>query len=278
MKKRFVIYIILSVILILLLPIAMDWLIIGNSIPSNVANSDWVDFLGSYIGAILGAIVSLVGIIITIRYTNKQNWIERELQIRPYCTVRNVPKGKIAATTNLLGEIAFSYDSPEENKSNYHTIIYIKNIGLGPAVEFNFELEHEEKDNQRKTYQMPVQRDLHTWNHLVDVLQPGEEAALYMAIAFNFEEIEENDFLEMDDDFPHKFTVKTEVMQKYKNYKMLLHVNYQDLYQNHFYQRLVLSVNMYVSESGNKREAEHGCDVNLIEVTPPKKIVRLSRR
>lgn len=122
MRKSLIIYVTISVAIILLLPVAMDWLIIGNSIPSNISNSDWVAFLGSYIGAILGAVVSLVGIIITIQYTNKQNQLERELQVRPYCVVRYVPQGKLTETTNILGELAFSYDSPEESRS--------KNIAL----------------------------------------------------------------------------------------------------------------------------------------------------
>lgn len=278
MKKFFIGCIILSTIVILLLPVAMDWLIIGNSIPSNVSNSDWVAFLGSYIGAILGAIVSLAGIIITIRYTNKQNQLERELQVRPYCIVRHVPRGQLKEGTNILGELAFAYDSPEENRSPYHSLIYIKNIGLGPAVEFNFVLEHEEMNNKRKIFQMLVQRTQYTWNHLVHVLQPGEEAALYLAIAFNFEEITENDFLEMDDDYRLKFVVKPKTLQKYESYNIIIHVTYQDMYQNQFQQELKLSVNPHVRLIENKKEANYSCDVNLIEVTPPKKVVPNSRK
>lgn len=77
-KKVFIILIV-SLICIIMLPLAIDWLIIGNEFPSNIDNSDWVGFFGDYIGAIIGAVVSLIGIIITIRYTNEQNKRDREL-------------------------------------------------------------------------------------------------------------------------------------------------------------------------------------------------------
>lgn len=72
MPKRFWLFIIGTIITIVSLPLVLDWLIIGNSFPSNIANSDWVSFFGGYIGAIVGAIVSLVGIVATIRFTKAQ--------------------------------------------------------------------------------------------------------------------------------------------------------------------------------------------------------------
>ena len=77
MKKTTIFIIILiSLVLIIGLPLAIDWLIIGNGFPSNIENSDWVSFFGGYIGALIGAIVSLAGIISTIRYTNRIKKIE----------------------------------------------------------------------------------------------------------------------------------------------------------------------------------------------------------
>ena len=103
MLKKYGWIIPVSIAAAIILPLAIDWLIIGNSFPSNIANSDWVGFLGGYIGAIIGAVVSLVGIIITIRYTTEQNKEDRELQIRPYCTVRYVATPKTISTKKELG-------------------------------------------------------------------------------------------------------------------------------------------------------------------------------
>ena len=109
-----VIWGILLAILIVAVPVIIDWLIIGSDIPSNISNSEWVNFLGSYIGAVLGAMVSLAGIIITIRYTNEQNRIDRELQVRPYCSIRYVHESKIVGTDKELASILLGCDPQEK--------------------------------------------------------------------------------------------------------------------------------------------------------------------
>ena len=64
--------IILSILLIVGIPLAVDLIIVANDIPSNILNADWVGFLGGYIGAIISGIVSLIGIGVTIRFTKQQ--------------------------------------------------------------------------------------------------------------------------------------------------------------------------------------------------------------
>lgn len=71
MKKTNLKYISLAIIFILLvigIPVMVDKFIIGNNIQSNITNSDWVSFLGSYIGAILGGVF-------TLTYRNQDNSI-----------------------------------------------------------------------------------------------------------------------------------------------------------------------------------------------------------
>ena len=57
MKKHHI-YILIGVCLILTTPIGIDKLIIGNSFPSNISNTEWVGFLGSYIGALIGGLLN----------------------------------------------------------------------------------------------------------------------------------------------------------------------------------------------------------------------------
>ena len=66
MIKKYRMYIISLCIVVLLLPIAIDRLIIGNNYFSNISNESWVSFLGSYCGAIIGAIATILGIGIII--------------------------------------------------------------------------------------------------------------------------------------------------------------------------------------------------------------------
>lgn len=270
-KKKVFIIILISLILIVGLPFAIDWLIIRNRVPSNIENSDWVSFFGGYIGSLIGAAISLVGIIITIRYTNEQNKKDRELQVRPYCAMRYVHDNKLRGTNKIIAELPIGCEPRENNGPEYTSIIYIKNIGLGPAVEFHFDVD--EIDDGRDHYPILMQRNADTSNRSVNLLQPGEEAAFPIRIFFNFDKITEDDFIDLGEHGPSRYTVKHEVMQKYKNFDIVVHVKYHDMFKNTYYQKVTLSSNMYTSEKVDEKQAEHSCDINLKEITTPVKIL-----
>lgn len=68
------------IVVIILIPIFLDWLIFGNNIYSNLDNSTWASFLGGY----LGGIATLIGVYITINENNKKLEIQRKLDVKPY--------------------------------------------------------------------------------------------------------------------------------------------------------------------------------------------------
>lgn len=93
MKK--VIKIVATIMIILLIPVLMDYLILGNHIPSNIGNDVWAGFLGSYIGGI----ATLLAVFITINDNNKkiqqqkidadeEQAEQRRLSIKPYLDTR----------------------------------------------------------------------------------------------------------------------------------------------------------------------------------------------
>lgn len=270
MKKwQIFIIVLLSIILVLGLPLVVDWLIIGNSFPSNIENSDWVSFFGGYIGSLIGAAVSLVGIIITIRYTNEQNKRDRELQVRPYCAIRYVHDNKLVGTNKIIAELPIGCEPRENNGPEYLSILYIKNIGLGPAVEFEFEMD--DIDDGREHYLILMQRNADTSNRSVNLLQPGEEAALPIHIYFNFDKIAEEDFIDLGESGLFRYAVKHEVMQKYKNFDITIHVKYHDMFKNQYYQKIILSSNMHIGGRMDEKQADYLCDINLKEITTPVK-------
>lgn len=269
-KKRISIVILVSFMLIIGLPLAIDWLIIGNEFPSNIENSDWVGFFGGYIGSLIGAIVSVAGIIITIRYTNEQNKKDRELQIRPYCAVRYVNDNKLVGTDKIIGELPIGCEPKENKGSKYTSIIYIKNIGLGPAVEFDFDMD--EINDGRAHYPILMQRNVDTSNRIVNLLEPGEEAAYPIHIFFNFDKITEDDFIDLGGSTLSRYTVKAEVMQKYKNFDIVIHIKYHDLFMNTYYQKIVLSSSIYIGGNMNEKQADYRCGMYLKEKTAPIKV------
>ena len=92
--KKFMLIVILSIVIIAV-PLLMDTFILGNDFPSNISNSDWAGFIGSYIGGI----ATIVAVVITIVYTNRENRNraasaevekreERRKSIKPYLETR----------------------------------------------------------------------------------------------------------------------------------------------------------------------------------------------
>lgn len=266
-NNKIAIIIISSLFLFLiLLPFIIDWLIIGNNFPSNISNSDWVSFLAGYIGTILGGVISLIGIIWTIRFTREQNKLDRELQVRPYCSIRYVHDDKLVGTDKILAQLPIGCEPQSNNGPCYTSIIYIKNIGVGPAVEFDIKVDN--IDDGRKHYPIIMQKNSHTSNHSVNLLQPGEEAVLPIYIYFNFDPITQDDIIDTGEEDFSRFIVKPEIMEKYKNFIIKIHIKYYDMFQNKYSQTVTLFSNMYI-DNITENGATHLCDILLKEITHP---------
>lgn len=93
--------------------------------PKIEGNNDWIGFWGSYLGAIIGAVVAAWGIIITI----KEN---RKLGVAPYLIFEEVDE--IPEKTMVYGHfIDISGNSYAEK------IVRITNVGNGVAIEIKIE-------------------------------------------------------------------------------------------------------------------------------------------
>lgn len=274
MRKRVVLLIVIVVIIIVAAPIGLDWILVTNMIPTNIREANWVDFYGGYMGAIVGGVVSLAGIAITIWFTNAQNRAEREFErkqnrkaheanVRPYC-VLDFSFGK-PRTKKCLATLAFGCDSElESEESRYDCFVYVKNIGIGSAVEF--EIENEPIEDGRKHYTVVLACTSETLNNIVNHLQPEDEAYIGIVVFFNFEPIKEEDFYLLPNG---EWAIKTERMTKYKNFNITLNIKYHDLYGNAFQQKAVLRSNMYFCGGGKKKTAIQKCDFCMTDATLP---------
>lgn len=184
--------------------------------------------------------------------------------------MRYVNDDKLVGTNKIIVELPIGCEPKENNDPKYTGIIYIKNIGLGPAVEFDFDMD--EIDDEREHYPILMQRNADTSNRLVNLLQLGEEAAFPIYIYFNFDKITEDDFLDLGESEMSRYIVKYEVMQKYKNFDIVIHIKYYDLFMNTYYQKIILSSNMYVGGKMDEKQADYLCDIKLKEITMPVKL------
>lgn len=143
-KRDYIKYVIITIAIIILIPIVIDHLIIGNKFASNISNESWVSFLGSYIGALMGAGVTLLGLIITIKFTMAENKKDRRLTVAPYFKYNthkpSTFKNKIDIKINNNLDENYINNHLDENikKANtaVKTVVSLKNIGAGPAIDF----------------------------------------------------------------------------------------------------------------------------------------------
>ncbi len=83
-NRKIIKYLMLAVVISLVLPIAIDFFVFGNNLPSNISNEVWAGFLGSYIGGVCTVIAMFLTIIFTnkINAENYEKQFQREMEIR----------------------------------------------------------------------------------------------------------------------------------------------------------------------------------------------------
>lgn len=250
---------------IVMLPLLLDWFIFGNKFPSNLTNAEWADFLGGYIGSIIGAVFSIVGILITIRFTSVQNKKDRELQIRPYFDIRHKRTNKFLGTDKMLGNLAYSCDTIEHKGPFVYGQLLFKNVGIGSAIHCRFD--NVEINDGREHYGM-----IFADNGQIGTtsLQAGEEGCLAINICLNYDEIDDKDIENFEDGTRH---VKYQVATKYKHHKIKVSFIYEDILGNTFQQDVLLNMQVCIGYYQEVPKARFECDMYLESVSAPKQIV-----
>lgn len=265
MPKKFWPFIIGSVIAVIALPLAIDWLIIGNNFPSNISNSEWVGFFGGYIGSVLGCVISLIGILWTINFTREQNRADRELQIRPYLDIRYIPLfNESAHIGSWLGYVMINEQDENDTLSRdmHRGILYLKNVGNGPAT--NISVNVSVGGIAVKYWAGFSNQNTKVTTNSV---QQGKESAISFIITNNRIAPSKNDLIWHEcglADYDHeKFSTPS-------NYSITVTLQYNDLLGNLFAQ--VLKFETSYGMSYNKENGAHyQCDLNLLEKGVPQK-------
>ena len=265
-KGKLLLCLILCGAVILLLPLLIDWLIIGNSFPSHISNSDWVGFLGSYIGTIISCIISLVGIIWTIRFTRKQNRADRELQIRPYfdivCSTFN---GYPDAWKGYIQIVTYSNLDNTNDKAGT-TVLYFKNVGQGSAINVNFVVSIESA-----TFQ--YEAGYNNQNALVSgySVSANERAAITIDVYCN-RPVPNKELIE-------EYLKNAEQLKTCypDNFIFIVQMTYGDLLGNSFNQKLKFKVT-YGLKQAIDDEYVYECDINIIDIGDPEKSTKPTRQ
>lgn len=225
--KRWIKYIIYVCIAIVLIPIFIDFIILGNKFPSNVNNNDWIGFLGSYVGALIGAVITLVGVIMTINYTRKEANEDRRLSIAPYIKYTMLEKTLKTKQHNLD---VFYFEKDDNTEIN--TTVIMKNIGLGPVLNIEvLDIYFNGEFTNRRSIGVP------------GVIEKDEEILLLIDLRLKLEEIKEDDVIEDKTELPDSL-FRFNVPDNYKNVggELSFKIKYKDLMNNEYEQIVKIKV------------------------------------
>lgn len=255
----------LFAIIVVFLPLVLDWCVFANDVPSNITNGEWAGFLGGYIGAVLGGFFSLLGIAWTIHFTRKESKKDRELQIRPYMDIRYLDTEQFQFAKSWLGYVKINVwdESGGETKEVGAGLLYLKNVGNGAATNINISAVAEGIDGNYNIKFTNKNRKVTT-----NSISPQEETAMSIMVlntrkAPSKEELiwDENGFADYD-------------ISKYvtpSNFVLKIKIEYSDLLTNRFEQEIVLRAG-YEMNYEKQKGGKYICMLDIMEKGMPRVI------
>ena len=260
--------IIFLLLLIVLIPLGIDWLIIGNDFPSNISNSNWVQFLGGYIGAIIGGVITLIGISWTIRFTREQNKADHELQVRPFFDIIYYSTEEFQRTGHWLGYIEVEIFDDEMSVMPNPTgagIMRIKNIGTGPATNIDIDVDAKMKSNLIKYNAFFTN---HNSKVTTNSVRPEETADVSLEIINRLHAPTKTDITW--EEIPDALPIPIYDKEKFKipeGFCFSVTIKYNDLLGNAFSQKLSFSVS-YALLYKKGEDMHFTCNISLKEIEP----------
>lgn len=247
-NRKYIKYAILALILIIIVPLGIDFLIIGNKFPSNLSNSDWVVFLGSYIGSIIGSLATLVGILITIKFTRDQTIKDREIVLKQTVDARNfilkqsiedrrlsiAPYLKFTMLKNTLPDSKHDMTIlyvPDDNENTYaNATITIKNVGIGPLLNF-------------KVFNITYNSEIinMTIDGRNDVLEKNSEWLMMIDIRLRLDEIKNDRLIKVSRCSSEKYRPSPECPQ---STVLIFTIGYEDLIGNKYEQDIKITIDI----------------------------------
>lgn len=259
------------VVVLCMTPLALDYFIFGNSIPSNLLNREWASFLGGFIGAFF----SIIGVVVTIQFTSSQNKKDRELQIRPYFDIGFRSKDIYSGLTKSIGIIPLQFSDgetkPEKNEFDITCSLQLLNAGLGSAIEIEYNYEIVNCDRSLG----PVL--LNPENHIFSsCIQANEAAYLFIYLQTNCisQEIKNHQKIQTQVDHNDVIAeiIKGNDIKNYGKIDIVITVFYKDILYNTFKQTITLQLDPSFSINDSKTLINYHYDICLVNISLPTKI------
>lgn len=168
-------YLILIIGIIILVPILIDYLILGNQIQSNATNGEWIGFFGSYLGSVIGGMITLFVMFKTLDENRKTE--RRKEKINYLNSIIDLCLEYIRSVEDELNIIALmkqaiSHKNDEKIKEYY--IDYFDK--RGESVKLNNKITLLRNVRRKDLYYYDNDRITEIFNEITDIFKNLEEA------------------------------------------------------------------------------------------------------
>lgn len=184
MKKKIStkVLILLFVILLIIVPLIVYGLALFPLFPAG-KNNDWAGFWGSYIGALLGAAITLWGVNLTLQETQNQFREDKRIEHSPYIEVYLCNEDD--DTEKVCEDFVLMIS--KEPRIEEKLLIKVRNIGLGPALDVILdEVSFRYGDTQEE-----IKLDKETMLHLERALDVNDEILIRIRMKLDYSHIKE---------------------------------------------------------------------------------------
>ncbi|MCR8866885.1 hypothetical protein NQ109_28575 [Priestia megaterium] len=233
-KGKRLLYIIL-IILFVSFPFLTNYLV---EVINFEHDSEWIGFFGNYFGSIVG----VLGILLTIQFTTREENENRRLQVIPYIEVTYSPDLLIDSYTT------FSFDCKKEPGQFYKGQLKFKNIGLGAAVDL--ELGHLNYNYGQISNNLSIT--------LTNVMRQEEEVAINTALKVHKREWDGKD--------------EEEALEYPKEEIIELTLTYKDFLNNTYCHNIRLIVHFDINWFGDKPRPTIVSNIKLDNQNKPRLI------
>lgn len=248
--------IVIIVIVMLISPSLYMRFVVEDSIPEDLQNESWINFMGGYIAAIVGGVISLFGIMATILFTNEQNNKNRALQIKPYFALSKrdpLEKNYTKRPANVL----FCGDGLESSNVKKDIVtLRLKNIGLGPAN--NIQLSFLPPVDKRNAWRGIFTES--TDEIVYEAFAKDDFELLTITVAVVFDDINECDLELVGEHLQPTF----KTLDKYPNFIIPIKLSYSDLLGNNYKQEFELQG--LISTEGKNGNYQRSIELRLNDV------------
>lgn len=194
-------------------------------------DNDWIGFWGNIIGALIGGIVTFLGISVTIKFEREKEQENRRLQVLPFLKFTYEENKYIKENSSYL--ILSNVDN-ESPKHSFNGVFILENLGINSAIDL-------------KVFDIFIDNQSMNVSLLTDILEVKRKEVINLLVELPCKTLDG-----VTEDNLHTYVGSAKVLMK---------VGFCDLLENYYEQSISLSYSYGLEFKQN--DIEHSCKYSI---------------